>query len=75
MLISIIVTVVLLYVAFHTKYEGVKLPTWTYYIIALLTLASWESAIVMLGICIYCLYKGIKDGCVSTVSWIENLIK
>lgn len=75
MIISIIVTVVLLYVAFHTKYEGDKLPTWTYYIIALLTLASWESAIVMLGICIYCLYKGVKSGEVRTVSWIENLIK
>ena len=74
MLISIILTVVLLYVAFNTKFGGDRLPTWAFYAIALLTLASWESALVMLGLCIYCLYKGVKSGEVKTISWIENLI-
>ena len=75
MLISIILTVLLLYVAFNTKIDGNKLPQWILYSIALLTLASWESAIVMLGICIYCLYKGVNSGQISTLNWIENLIK
>ena len=75
MLISIILTVVLLYVAFNTKFNGDRLPTWAFYAIALLTLASGESALVMLGICIYCLYNGIKSGEISTLNWIENLIK
>lgn len=75
MIISVILTIVLLYVAVNTKLNGDKLPTWVLYSIALLTLASWESAIVMLGICIYCLYKGVISGEVSTISWIENLIK
>lgn len=75
MLISIILTVVLLYVAFNTKFGGNRLPTWAFYAIALLTLASWESALVMLGICIYCLYNGIKSGQINTLNWIENLIK
>lgn len=75
MLISIILTILLLYVAVNTKIDGNKLPQWTLYSIALLTLASWESAIVMLGICIYCLYKGINSGQISTLNWIENLIK
>jgi len=74
MLISIILTVVLLYLAFNTKLNGDKLPTWVYYVIALLTLASWESALVMLGVCIYCLYIGIKSGEISTLKWIEKLI-
>lgn len=74
MLISIIITVALLYVAFHTKFDGDRLPTSAFYAIALLTLASWESALVMLGLCIYCLYKGVKSGEVKTISWIENLI-
>lgn len=75
MLISIILTIVLLYVAVNTRLEGNKLPTWTLYCIALFALASWESAIVMLGICIYCLYKGVKSGQVSTFKCIEKLIK
>lgn len=75
MLISIVITILLLYIAFHTKYDGDIFPKWVYYVIALLTLASWESALVMLGLCIYCLYKGIKSGEISTLKWIENLIK
>ena len=75
MLISIIVTVLLLYIVFHSKYDGDKFPQWVYYVIALLTLASWESALVMLGLCIYFLYKGIKTGQIDTLDWIENLIK
>lgn len=75
MLISIIITVLLLYIAFHTKLDGNKLPNWCFYVIAALTLCSWESAIVMLVICIYCLYKGVNAGQISTLNWIENLIK
>ena len=75
MLISIILTILLLYVAFNTKLDGDRLPTWMFYAIALLTLASWESALVMLGICAYCLYKGVKLGEISTFPFIENLIK
>jgi len=77
MLISIIITVLLLYVAFNTKLkpDGDKLPNWCFYVIALLTLCSWESAIVMLGICIYALYKGVNTGQISTLNWIENLVK
>jgi len=75
MLISIIITALLLYVAFYTKYDGDRLPSWCFYSIAALTLCSWESAIVMLIICIYCLYIGIKSGEISTLNWIENLIK
>lgn len=75
MLISIILTVVLLYVAFNTKFDGDRFPTWIFYAIALLTLASWESALVMLCICIYCLRIGVKSGEIKTISWIENLFK
>lgn len=75
MLISIIITVLLLYVAFNTKIDGDKLPQLAFYAIALLTLASWESALVMLGLCIYCLYKGVKSGQIDTIKWIESLIK
>ena len=75
MIVSIIITALLLYVAFRTKINNSRLPNWTFYVIALLALASWESAIVMLGICTYCLYNGVKSGNVSTISWIENLIK
>lgn len=75
MLISIIITVLLLYIAFHTKLDGNKLPNWCFYSIGALTLCSWESAIVMLIICIYCFYVGIKSGEISTLKWIENLIK
>lgn len=74
MLISIILTALLLYVAFNTKLEGNRLPNWCFYIIAALTLCSWESAIVMLFICTYCLYKGVNAGQISTLKWIENLI-
>ena len=75
MLVSIILTVLLLYVAFNNKLNGDKIPIWIFYTINLLTLASWESAIVMLGICIYCLYNGVKSGQIDTLNWIENLIK
>ena len=75
MLISIIITALLLYIAFRTKINNSRLPNWTFYVIALIALASWESALVMLGICIYCLYKGVKSGEINTLSWIENLIK
>ena len=75
MLISIIITALLLYIAFRTKINNSRLPIWTFYVIALIALASWESALVMLGICIYCLYKGVKSGEINTLSWIENLIK
>lgn len=74
MIVSIIITALLLYVAFHTKLNGEKLPRWTFFVIALITLASWQSAIVMLGICCYSLYKGIKSGDVDTLNWIEDLI-
>lgn len=74
MLISIIITVILLYVAFNTKLNGDRLPTWIFYSIALLALASWESAIVMLGIVIYCLYRGVRSGEIDTINWIEHLI-
>ena len=73
MLVSIIITALLLYIAFNTKFNEERLPVWTYYVIALLTLASWESAIIMLGLCIYSLYKGIKSGDVDTLPWIEDL--
>lgn len=75
MLISIIITALLLYVAFHTKYAGDRLPNWCFYSIAALALCSWESAVVMLVISIYCLYIGIKSGEINTLNWIENLIK
>lgn len=74
MIVSIIITALLLYVAFRTKINNSRLPNWTFYVIALLALASWESAIVMLGICTYCLYKGVKSGEISTLSWIEKLV-
>ena len=73
-IISIILTVFLLYVAINTRVSGNRLPQWALYSIALLTLASWESAIVMLGISIYCIIKGVKSGEVRTLDWIENLI-
>ena len=75
MIVSVVVTVLLLYVAFHTEYEGDKFPKWVYYVLALIALASWQSAIVMLGLSIYCIYKGVKEGNIRTISWIENLIK
>lgn len=75
MLVSIIVTALLLYVAFHTKFDGDRLPNWCFYAIAALALCSWESALVMLALSIYCLYIGIKSGEISTLKWIENLIK
>ena len=75
MIISLIITALLLYVIFNTKYNGDRLPNWVIWSVALLTLASWESALVMLGISIYCLYNGIKLGEISTFKWIENLVK
>ena len=74
MIISIILTILLVVIAANAKYRGDKFPKWTLYSIALLTLASWESALVMLCICTYCLYKGVKSGEVSTFNWIEKLI-
>ena len=75
MVLSIIITALLLYVAFRTKMNNSGLPNWIFYAIALIALASWESAVVMLGMCIYCLYKGVKSGEISTLNWIESLIK
>lgn len=75
MLISIIIAVLLLYVAFNTKLNGDKLPEWIFFIIVFTTLVSWESALVALGTCTYFLYKGVKSGEISTVKWIEDLIK
>jgi len=75
MIISILVTVLLLYVAFNTKLNGEKLPNWCFYAIAALALCSWQSAIVMLIIVVYCLNVGVKSGEISTFKWIENLIK
>lgn len=75
MIISILVTVLLLYVAFNTKLDGDRLPTWCFYVIAALTLCSWESAIVMFALAVYCIVVGVKNGEISTLKWIENLIK
>ena len=75
MIISILVTVLLLYVAFNTKLDGDRLPTWCFYAIAALTLCSWESAIVMFVLATYCIVVGVKSGEISTFKWIENLIK
>jgi hypothetical protein len=74
MLLSIILTIGLLYIAINTKLEGDKLPTWMLFVGALITLASWQSAIVMVFICMYGLYKGVKSGEISTLNWIEDLI-
>lgn len=74
MLISIIITALLLYVAFNTKFNGDKLPYWTLICIAAIALASWESAIVMLCIAVWTLYRGVKSGEVDTFDWIEKLI-
>jgi len=75
MFISLVITVLLLYVAFNTKFDGEKLPNWGFYAIAALTLCSWESALVMLAITIWMLYRGVRNGEISTLEWIENLIK
>lgn len=74
MLLSIILTLGLLYIAINTKLEGDKLPTWMLCVGVLITLASWQSAIVMAGVCTYGLYKGVKSGEISTLNWIEDLI-
>jgi len=74
MLLSIILTLGLLYIAINTKLEGDKLPTWMLCTGALITLVSWQSAIVMVCICMYGLYKGVKSGEISTLNWIEDLI-
>ena len=74
MLLSIILTIGLLYIAINTKLEGDKLPTWMLFVGALITLASWQSAIVMACICTYGIYKGVKSGEISTLNWIEDLI-
>ena len=75
MLVSIVITILLLYVAFNTKKKGMALPKWTYFCIALLGLACWLSAVIVLCICAYCLYNGVKSGEIDTVDWIEDLIK
>lgn len=74
MIVSIVITALLLYVAFHTKFDGDRLPSWCFYSIAALTLCSWQSAIVMLIISMYCIIVGVRSGEVSTLDWIENLI-
>jgi len=74
MLLSIILTLGLLYIAINTKLEDEKLPTWILCVGTLVTLASWQSAIVMVFICTYGLYKGVKSGEISTLDWIEDLI-
>ena len=75
MLVSIVITILLLYVAFNTKMNGTALPKWTYFCIVLLGLTCWLSAVVVLCICAYCLYNGVKSGEIDTVDWIEDLIK
>jgi hypothetical protein len=75
MIISILFTVLLLYIAFNTKLDGDRLPTWCFYAIAALTLCSWESAIVMFVLAAYCIVVGVKNGEINTLKWIENLIK
>lgn len=75
MIISLIITALLLYVAYNTRLNGDKFETWQLCCIAALTLASWESAIVMLFISCWILYKGISSGEVKTLSWIESIFK
>lgn len=75
MIISLILTVLLLYVAYNTTYDGEKFPYWVFICIVAIGLASWQSAIVMVALSIWALYKGVKEGNVNTLDWIEDLIK
>lgn len=75
MIISLIITALLLYVAFNTKYENEKLPYWTLICIAAIALASWESALVMLGLSIWAMYTGVKDGSIKTFDFIHDIIE
>lgn len=75
MIISLIVTALLLYVAFNTTWDGDKFEIWQYCCIAALTLASWESAIVMLIISAWILYQGVRSREIRTLDWIESIIK
>lgn len=74
MLVSVIIMALLLFVALNTRVEGNKLPLWVLICIILLTLASWQSAVVMLGIATWTIYKGVKSGKLDTIDFIENLI-
>ena len=75
MIISVIITVLLLYVAFNTTYDNEKFPYWVFICIVAIGLASWQSSLVMLALSIWAMYKGVKNGDVQTLSWIESLIK
>ena len=75
MIISLIITALLLYVAYNTTYDGEKFPYWVFICIAAIGLASWQSAFVMLALSIWALYKGVKDESVRTLDWIQDLIK
>lgn len=74
MIISLIVTTLLLYVAFNTRIDGQLLPYWIIICMVAISLASWQSAIVMLIIALITLYKGIKNKEINTLDWIEDLV-
>ena len=74
MIISLVISIVLLHIANNTKIDGQPLPYWVMICMVAISLASWQSAIVMLIIAIITLYKGIKNEEISTLEWIEDLV-
>ena len=74
MIISLVITVILLYIAFNTNIDGQMLPYWVIICMVAISLASWQSAIVMFIIALVTLYKGIKNKEINTLDWIEDLV-
>ena len=75
MIISLIITAFLLYVAFNTVWSGSRFKAWQLCCIAALCLASWQSAVVMLAISALVIFQGVRSNEIHTLSWIEDLIK
>lgn len=75
MIFSLIVFAFIVYVLLNTKINGDKGASWIILGAAILTMISPFTALVVLGILAFIIYKGVRSGEIDTLDWIENLIK
>ena len=75
MIFSLIVLAFIVYVLLNTKINGDKVASWIIVCAAILTMTSPFTALVVLGILAFIIYKGVRSGEIDTLDWIENLIK
>ena len=75
MIVSLIITLFLLYIIHNTKIEGQKPQWYIYVMIAALGLSCSIASIILLLIVIGFLYKVDEFGDLDTLSWIKDLFK